>query len=238
MSVQEKWVGCFRTCCLSHILNMFNGYKRSSEYKSYENIEIVKLTASRGKELHKDVIRPYSYLTIENIESKHGYLEYDWMRHGKLNIRGVLRALKNSGIEEMVVENVSFLMPKEWVLSDGEIIKEEISLLDRGKAVVATFENTFIEAWMDGQLRRQVEEIMGDQIRDYRFKHSVLDLTGVSDARSWARGVRNQYNLETNPNILWRVLYHLDPDGDLRRFRQYRLEEGRYWRLVKITSTI
>jgi hypothetical protein len=215
---------------------MFRGYQKSFP-DSYSEVNIVKLTASRGKELHKDVIRPLPYFTIINTSNRQAELEYDWIRYGKLDIDGVMKSLGESGIEEMVVENVSFLMPKDWILDKKELERETPNIWDIATTFVVTFESKFIEAWMDGQLRAKVEEVMGDQIRDYRFKHSVLDLVGIADAKSWGRGVKNEFDdLETNPRRLRLALRQLDPDGDLAYLRQYRLVEGRYWRLARIAS--
>ena len=237
-SLQEKWIGCFRTCCLSHVLEMFRGYKATYP-ETYGKVDIMRLTAFRGKELHKDTIRPFPYFHLTNISQKEAKLEYDWNRHGPVDINGVLRTLGESGVQEMVVENTSFLLPKDWVLDEKELKteKRKAKFLDRATGCVATFEATFIEAWMDGQLRQKVEEVMGDEIRDYRFKHTVLDLVGIADSAAWLRGIKNEFNdLETNSRRLRLVLRQLDPDGDLGYLRQYRLEEGRYWRLVRIAS--
>ncbi len=42
--------------------------------------------------------------------------------------------------------------------------------------------------------------------------------------------------METNVRRLRWVLRSLDPDGDLGYLRQYRLEKGNIWRLVRIAS--
>jgi len=220
------------------MLNMFTSYKTAYP-ETYGKVDIMKVTAFRGKELHSDTIRPFPYFTVENIANKIAKLEHEWNRHGSLDARGILRVLGDSGVEEMVVENICFLLPKEWVLEKEELEREEQlrKWQDRASGCVATFESTFIEAWMDGQLRAKVEEVMGDEIRDYRFKHSVLDLPGIADAGTWSRGVKNEFNdLEINPRRVRWVLRQLDPDGDLGYLRQYRLEEGQYWRLVRIAS--
>ncbi len=150
---------------------MFQGYKATLP-EEYGKIDIVKITAFRGKELHKDEIKPFPYLTITNIANKEARLEYEWVRHGKLDVDGVLRSLVDSGIEDMVVVNVCFLMPKEVVYEKEEIEREKRQKLfqDIATGCVVTFESTFIEDWMDDQLRAKVEEVMGDQIRDFRFK--------------------------------------------------------------------
>jgi hypothetical protein len=223
------------------MLMMFRGYRESPDYKDYRNVQIVKLVAFKSKEIHKQSTNPFPYFNIVSTGIRSVYLDYDWVRHANFDLNGVLDALEKSGVEDMVIENISFLVPKEWVLSKEEFEEEKAHLhpFYRASTFVATFKSQFIEAWMDGQLRKEVEEVMGDQIRELGFKHSVLDLKGVADAKSWAVGIENELNdLETNQTRLYWILYGLDPDKLLMRLRQYRLEEGRYWRLVQITTTI
>jgi hypothetical protein len=238
---EYRYVGYLPTPALSKVLSLFQEYSNGKNYSTYkDSVEIVRLKARRDRVVNKNVLNPLPYMELTAIENKFASLDYSLIRHPHLNVSLLAAKLSETAIDEMVVEEIGFAIPKDQLLADKTLIQDDSywdsSIWERSRRIVATFQRHFAgkAKTTDGTYLEAIKDHTEDEVREYGFKYSSLDLTFLQDLKTqWARGTKQGIRLGGDTHLIWRVLFTVDPDKNFARLRQYKREKGEVWVLVR-----
>jgi hypothetical protein len=85
--------------------------------------------------------------------------------------------------------------------------------LNGERVLAAIFVHKFVE---EGDKRREeIDKVSGDEVKDARFKHSCLDLYGLTDIRRWRKGRKKKYDVTTDIRLIRPIMRAVDPTCDL-----------------------
>lgn len=222
-----RYVGYFPTPQFWTIIGLWE----EEQVKKY--LSILRLKCRRARMRRKNVLTPLPYLEVTDLEEKAVEIDYDFVRHGKLDIEELHRGVADQGIKDLVVENLVVHIPKDLI--DSEIEEEaEIDKWKTGKHVAATFRRT--KAVMDGKFRKEIRKHVKEWL-EIGGKISSLDLVGLREAKYWRRrGNYGTYDVHYNARTVRLVMRALDPFGTLGRWREYKRKRGTVWSLVRDRS--
>jgi hypothetical protein len=115
-------------------------------------------------------------------------------------------------------------IPKD-LITTGRHKQEPI--LSGERVLAATFVHNFVD---EGDKRREeIDKVSRDEIKDSRFKHSCLDLYGLTDTRRWRKGRKKKYDVSTDIRMIRLIMRAVDPKGDLGMWAQYRRQKQDTW---------
>lgn len=222
-----RYVGYFPTPQFWTIIGLWN------EEDVKKQINILSLKCLRGKMHSKNVLTPLPYIEVTELEVKTVVIDYNYIKHGKLNIEQLCKTVPEQGAKELVVEELCTHIPKD--LLDSELKEEaEIDGWDTGNFVAAIFHRTHVKA--DGKFREEIKKHTKEWT-EIGGKISSLDLVGLREAKYWHRkGKYGTYDVNFNIRTLRLVMKALDPYGTLGRWREYKKEQGAVWALVNDKS--
>lgn len=221
-SVEHRHVGFFPTVQLSRILSM--------PYIEKNEKYLWRLRCWRERLRHKEVKNPLPYLRVADIVERNAVIDYSWMRHNYIKLNDLRNALTDNDIDEMVVEEITIVIPKEDVWPKHEIpMKSTTSIWEKDVLVAATFKRRATKGVKDEKYLEAIREA-SEEFLKIGGKLSSLDLVSLQDSKVWAKGGDQRYDLE--PPLLWWVLYEIDPD--LAKVRAYRRVRGEVWELAEV----
>lgn len=222
-----RYVGYFPTPQFWTIIGLWN------ENLVKKQITILKLKCRRARMRAKNVLTPLPYLEVVDLEEKAVEVDYNYIKHGKLNIDQLQKGVSKQGVKDLVVETLAVHIPKD--LLDSEL--EEEAKIDRwktGKNVAATFHRTKVT--LDGKFRKEIRKHTKEWL-EIGGKISSLDLVGLREAKYWHRkGIYGTYDVHYNIRTIRLVMKALDPFGTLGRWREYKKKKGTVWSLVRDKS--
>jgi len=223
----SRFVGYFPTPQFWTIIGLWN----EGEVKKW--ISILKLKCRRARMRAKRVLTPLPYIEVTDLEEKAVEVDYDYVRHGKLDIDELKKGITEQGVKDLVVETLIVHIPKD--LLDSELEQEaEIDGWDTGKYVAATFRRR--KAILDGKFRKEIRKHTKEWL-EIGGKISSLDLLGLREAKYWhRRGRYGTYDVNFNIRTVVLVMKALDPFGSLGRWREYKRKKGTVWSLVNDKS--
>jgi len=156
----------------------------------------------------KNVLTPLPYLEVTDLEEKAIEVDYDFVRHGKLDIEQLCKCIGDQGTKELVVETVAVHIPKDLINSELEE-EAKIDKWKTGKNVAAIFHRT--HAKLDGKFRKEIRKHTKEWL-EIGGKLSSLDLVGLREARYWHRkGSYGTYDVHFNIRTVRLVMKALDP---------------------------
>ena len=198
-----------------------------------KQVAILKLKCRRARMRAKNVLTPLPYLEVTDLEEKVVEVDYDYVRHGKLDIDQLQKGVSDQGVKDLVVETLVVHISKDLI--DSELEEEaEIDKWKTGKNVAATFRRT--KAALDGKFRKEIRKHTKEWL-EIGGKISSLDLVGLREAKYWhRRGIYGTYDVHYNIRTVRLVMKALDPFGTLGRWREYKRKRGTVWALVRDKS--
>jgi hypothetical protein len=216
-----RHVGYFPTVVLSKVLNLWeNDLVR-------RQIPIWKLVAERDKGRHWSARNPLPYIEVRDEVGKIIRIDYHNSRHGNLDVGGLKTAVAQEAIGELVVKEVAVGIPKD-LITTGK--RKQEAILSGDRVLAATFVHHYVD---EGDKRRdEISKVSKDEIKDSRFKHSCLDLHGLTDTRLWRKGHKRKYDVTSDIELIRLVMRAVDPDDDLGMWAQYRREKQNAWVFV------
>lgn len=219
----SKFVGYFPTPQFWTIIDLWN------EDQVRKQIQILRLKCLRGAMKSKNVLTPLPYIEVTDLDVKTVAVDYDYVRHGDLNIERLRRGVGEQGVKELVVESLKVKIPRG--LFSKEIDEEaEIDGWQTGKYLVASFSRK--KAVLNGKFREEIVKHTRDWL-ELGGKVSSLDLVELREARYWRRkGNYGTYDVHYNPRIVVCAVKALDPFGSLGRWREYKRKKGEVWALA------
>ena len=223
----SRYVGYFPTPQFWTIIGLWN------EEQVEKWIEILKLKCRRARMRSKNVLTPLPYVEVTDLEEKAIEVDYDFVKHGKLDTKQLCKCMGEQGTKELVVETLVVHIPKDLI--DSELEEEaEIDKWETGKNVAATFRRT--HAKLDGKFRKEIRKHTKEWL-EIGGKISSLDLVGLREAKYWRRkGIYGTYDVNYNIRTVRLVMKALDPFGTLGRWREYKKKKGTVWSLVRDKS--
>lgn len=223
----SRYTGYFPTPQFWTIIGLWN------EDLVVKQITILKLKCKRVRMHAKNVLTPLPYIEVTDLEEKAVEVDYDYVKHGKLNIENLKKGIADQGVKDLVVETLVVHIPKD--LLNSELEKEaEIDRWKTGKHVAATFRRT--KATLDGKFRKEIRKHTKEWL-EIGGKISSLDLVGLREAKYWHRkGIYGTYDVRYNIRTVRLVMKALDPFGTLGRWREYKKKKGTVWSLVRDKS--
>lgn len=222
-----RYVGYFPTPLFWTIIGLWQ------EEIVKKQVGILKLKCRRARMRSKNVRTPLPYLELTDIEEKATVVDYDYVKHGNLNIERLCKEVGEQGTKNLVVEVLVVHIPKDLI--DSELEEEaEIDRWKTGKNVAATFRRT--HAKLDGKFRKEIRKHTKEWL-EIGGKISSLDLAGLREARYWHRkGNYGTYDVHFNIRTIRLLMKALDPFGTLGRWREYKKKKGMVWSLVRDRS--
>lgn len=219
----SKFVGYFPTPQFWTIISLWN------EEQVRKQTQILKLKCLRGVMRSKNVLTPLPYIEVTDLDVKTVAVDYDYVRHGDLNIEKLCKGVSEQGVKELVVENLKVKIPRD--LFSKEIDEEaEIDGWKIGKYLVASFERK--KAMLNGKFREEIMKHTKDWL-ELGGKVSSLDLVELREAKYWRRkGNYGTYDVNYNPRIIVCAIKSIDPFGSLGRWREYKRKKGDVWALA------
>jgi len=218
----SKFVGYFPTPQFWTIIDLWK------EEQVRKQIQILRLKCLRGAMRSKNVLTPLPYIEVIAQDLKTVCIDYDYVRHGELDIDRLCKGVGEQGVKELVVENLRVKIPRD--LFYKEVDEEaEIDGWQTGKYLVATFSRK--KAVLDGKFREEIVKHTKDWL-ELGGKVSSLDLTELREAKYWRRkGNYGTYDVNYNYRIVVCAMKALDPFGSLGRWREYKKKKGTVWSL-------
>jgi hypothetical protein len=177
----------------------------------------------------KNVETPLPYVDVTDLGELTIVVDYNFIKHGKLDIGLLCKTTTEYGAKDMVVESLCACIPKS--LLPQEQLDEEAKMMNwkTGDKVVAFFRRT--KAVADGKFREEVKKATQDWL-DMGGKLSSLDLVGLREAHYWYKsGNYGEYEVNFMERTVKLVMTALDPQGALGRWREYKRKTGEVWAL-------
>ncbi len=223
-----KYVGYFPTPQFWTIIGLWK------ENLVEKQVTILRLKCRRARMRAKNVLTPLPYLEVVNLSENCIEIDYDYTRHGPIDIKHLCSCLSEESVKELVVETLVAHIPRE-LLKNSEIDEEaEIDGWKTGNYIAATFRRT--KAVLDGKFRKEIIKHTKEWL-ELGGKVSSLDLVGLKEARYWRRrGIYATYDVNYNIRTIRLVMRALDPFGTFGRWREYNKKRGAVWSLVRDES--
>lgn len=213
-----RFVGYFPTVVLSKVLNLWD------QDIVKKQIPIWKLIAERDKGRHWSARNPLPYVEVRDEVGKSIRVDYHHSRHLALDNKTLINTISQEAIGDLVVKELAVGIPKDLIIIGK---KKPESILSGESILAATFIHHFVE---NGDKRREeISKVSKDEVKDMRFKHSCLDLYGMTDVRLWRKGHKRKYDVTTDIRIIRLIMRAVDPKGDLGQWAQYRREKQDTW---------
>lgn len=232
-----RFRGYFPTIQLKKILP----YLEELEASDKTAPRVLELFAYRARKTQYEKRRPLPYVGVEVRTEKEGVIDYDWVKHGRINFQELKREVfEVEGFDEVAVTKLVVALEKSECF-DKEVVEREkkeheVKFGRWSPRLAVIFERHFIgkgEEKLAEVIRRWTDE---DWLR-VGGKLSCLELVALQDLLAWARGdVRPESKYEqvfTNPKILRLVLWTI-ASGDFPHMGQYVLGKEDKWILKDI----
>lgn len=230
-TADTRYVGYFPTPQFWTIITLWN------EELVKKQVTVLKLKCRRARMRAKNVLTPLPYLEVIELEEKNIEVDYDFRRHGPLNIDRLKDGVAKQDVKELVVETLVVHIPKDLLkeATHSELDEEaEINGWKTGENIAATFRRT--KAILDGKFRKEIRKHTKEWL-EIGGKISSLDLVGLREAKYWHRkGIYGTYDVHYNPRTVRLVMRALDPFGTLGRWREYKKKKGTVWSLTRDES--
>lgn len=219
----SKFVGYFPTPQFWTIISLWN------EEQVKKQIQILKLKCLRGVMRSKNVLTPLPYIEVTDLDVKTVAIDYDYVRHGDLNIEELCKGVGDQGVKELVVGNLRVKIPRDLFSKEMDV-EAEIDGWKTGKYLVASFKRR--KAILNGKFRAEIVKHTKDWL-ELGGKISSLDLVELREAKYWRRkGNYGTYDVNYNPRIIVCAIKAVDPFGSLGRWREYKKKKGDVWSLA------
>lgn len=222
-----RYVGYFPTPVFWAIIGLWE------EEMVKKHVGILKLKCRRARMRSKNVRTPLPYLELTDIEEKATVVDYNYVKHGALDIKLLCKKVGEQGTKNLVVETLVVHIPKDLI--DSELDEEaKIDKWKTGKNIAATFQRK--HAKLDGKFRKEIRKHTKEWL-EIGGKLSSLDLVGLREAKYWhRRGAYGTYDVNFNIRTVRLVVRALDPNATIGRWREYKKKKGTVWSLVKDRS--
>lgn len=216
-----RYVGYFPTPQFWAMMNLWK------EEQVSKWINVLSLHCWRGKMSNKNVLTPLPYVEVTELQEKTVVIDYNYLKHGDLDVPLLSKKVTEHGAKDMVVESLCVNIPKD--LLDVKQLEEEAKMMKwkTGDRVAAMFHRTHIKA--NGAFREEIKKHTKDWL-EMGGKLSSLDLVGLREAKYWyKKGDYGCYDVNFIPSTVRLVIKALDPQGALGRWREYKRKKGEVW---------
>jgi len=180
----------------------------------------------------KKVLTPLPYVDLTELIGNIVVVDYNFIKHGKLDVKRLCQITTDYGAKDMVVESLCACIPKDLLEDANSELKREAEMMKwtTGDKVVAFFRRT--KALSDSVLREQVRKATQDWL-PMGGKLSSLDLVGLRESHYWYRnGEYGSYEINFMERTVRLVMTALDPEGTIARERVYTRKRGEIWELA------
>lgn len=177
---------------------------------------------------NKRILTPLPYVDVTALNGNTVVVDYNFIKHGKLDIKRLCQVTTDNGAKDMVVESLGVCIPKDSLEDANSELKREAEMMNwkTGDKVAAFFRRTKA---VDKELREQVR-IATQEWLPLGGKLSTLDLVGLRESHYWYRtGEYGSYEINFMERTVRLVMTALDPQGALARLRVYIRKKGEVW---------
>lgn len=232
---QYRWVGYFPTPVFSKIIQLFE-----HPVIRQHDVEIIALSCARTSREHRArPTRPLPFLKLEDVAIRNVSLDYDYRRHGKLNVSELKDTIAQNNIQEMVINSFAAKLKKDWIIGEDETdeeLKKYRSTWERNPYLAAVFRAVFVGE--NGERRAEVEKhLTEEELGRLRFKRTSLELERLQDTRVFLSGGQVVVgDVNTDELLIARIMTAIDYETSLARYAQYRMSAENRWTLVRTGS--
>lgn len=222
------------TICLTHILEKIKDTSSIIEMDAYRGF--YDESTARLKTIFPDLpflkkrTRIWKSLDMRFRGRFRALVKHDY---GIFPVNKILQVLNDEEYTDMAISRMIVLSRDENLWNMFEASSKTATMIPKERMIILNFVSNSPVARQD-YLRREVLNVMKNQVEKLGFKASILDLTSVETYPDWKYQVKNNLLQPTfEKSILKDMMYSVfKPDGI--KVRAYRLTEKKTWELVEV----
>jgi len=215
-----KHVGYFPTVDATRVLSLFenNGKVKINEIKGF-----------RKEKKPSEKEKPEPYINITNENRKIIKINYNFVKHGDLNLENLLDVIEN--------EADTVVLKRLCIQLNNEIIFPPSRDEHNDQSAVAIFESHYEETPEEEEKKNKylerIEEYTPEKLFEDGFKHTSLDISALQHARAWMNNSRRGFykgeeygskGILTDVEATRRIMKAIDKNGQIRSIRN--LDKG------------